>query len=197
MPYSFDLNPLLSDLKALDATRRLAFGVCLFERALPAFFQFQSDTGCPGGGVLRAALAQAWAALELGSTDPSFVSVSACEAALPDSEDHTSSFTSAAIDTVNIACCVLAFIQDQDVQQLVEAVEARRDTMDLFVQRSLDLDPADPNFEATITANPLMQEELGFLHDDLAFLQSTQGSAVWRATLDHVRAAPWPRLLGG
>ncbi|KRE90871.1 hypothetical protein ASG87_01660 [Frateuria sp. Soil773] len=197
MAHSFDLNPLLADLKALDPTRQLAFGVCVLERALPAFFQFQSDTGCLGGGVLRAALAQAWAALEQGAAPPAFVSVAACETVLPDSEDHASPFASAAIDTVNIACCVLAFLEDQDVQQLVEAVEARRDTLDLFVQRTLDLDPADRNFEATIAAHPLMQKELGFLHDDLAFLQATKGPAVWRATLDHVRAAPWPRQLGG
>lgn len=195
MPHSFDLNPLFAELKALDAPRRLAFGVCLFERALPAFFQFQSDTGCPGGGVLRAALAQAWTALETGTTPPSFVSVDACEAVLPDSEDHTSAFTSAAIDTVSIACCVLTFIEDGDMQHLVEAVEARRDTIDLFVQNHFNLDPADPNFEATITAHPLMQEELDFLHEDVAFLKSTQGSLVWRATLDHVSANRWPRLL--
>jgi uncharacterized protein YjaG (DUF416 family) len=196
MLHSVDLNPLFAELKALDAVRRLAFGVCLIERALPAFFQFQLDTGFPGGGVLRAALAQAWTALETGTASPSYVTVEMCEAVLPDSEDHTSAFTSAAIDTVSIACCVLTFMETGDVHQLVEAIEARRDTIDLFIQ-NYDLDPADPNFEAAITAHPLMQAELKFLHDDLAFLKATRSADVWQATLDHVRANSWPRLLQG
>jgi uncharacterized protein YjaG (DUF416 family) len=192
MPDLSDLNPLFVGLKALDATRRLAFGVCLFERAIPAFFQFQVDSGWPGGGVLRAALAQAWTALETGVAPSPYVSVEMCEAVLPDSEDHTSAFTSAAIDTVSIACCVLTFIETGDVQQLVEAVEARRDTIDLFIQNR-GLHSADQNFEATISAHPLMQAELEFLHEDLAFLKATQGSQVWRATLEYVGANRWPR----
>ena len=39
--HSFDAIALKGNLQHLDDDRRLAFGVCLFERSLPGFFQFQ------------------------------------------------------------------------------------------------------------------------------------------------------------
>src|SRR5699024_6616551 len=157
-----------SNLQCLDDDRRLAFGVCLFERSLPGFFQFQIDTGSVGGGELRTALAQCWSVLETGFDAPALVSAAACELVMPDSEGHTSVYTSAAIDAVNIACCMLDFLALRQLDPLMEAVQSRQDTLDLFIQNSTNLDPTSRNLEERIASHPLMQEELGFLHDDIA-----------------------------
>ena len=197
MTHSFDAIALQGNLQHLDDDRRLAFGVCLFERSLPGFFQFQIDTGSTGGGELRATLAQCWSVLETGFDGaPAFVSTAVCELVMPDSERHTSAYTSAAIDAVNIACCLLDFLAKRQLDPLIEAVRSRQDTLDLFIQNSTNLGPPGPSLEERIASHPLMQQELGFMHDDLALLRATVGTreAVWRATLNQVATREYDRL---
>lgn len=172
--YTFDPAFIGRSLKGLDESRRVAFGIFLLERALPAFFQFQIDTGCTGGGELRAALAQCWHALEHGSlpNDP-FITVMTCESLMPDSEDYTSIYTSSAIDAVNIACSLLSYFERKELRLLMEAVESRIDTIDLFIQNSDFINDKDTERETAIISHPLMQEELCFMYDDIAFLSAT------------------------
>ena len=179
MERSFDLTTILAGMERLNATGRFAFGVCILERALSGFLQFQSETGSVGGGELRAALAHCWSTLENGVAprDP-FVTLAACENILPDSEDYASAYTSAAIDAINIACNLLAYSQEPKLDLLVDSVHSRRDTFDLYIQNALDLDPADSHFEEKIANHPLMQEELGFMHGDVVFLQEAQQRGV-------------------
>lgn len=194
--HSFKSTTFLTGLKGLDDVRRLAFGVCVLERAISAFFQFQIDTGSAGGGEVRAALAQCWSALEKGFQSPAFVSIEACGKTMPDSENYSSHYTSAAIDAVNIACCLLEFITQPDPNKIIEVVQSRRDTFDIYIQNVTDMDASDVSFEDQLDAHPLMQEELGFLHDDLAFFQAMYGPAtrVWIETLDRVTTRDYRRL---
>jgi uncharacterized protein YjaG (DUF416 family) len=180
MMYTFDRSDIEARLKELSETRRLAFGIFLLERALPAYFQFQADSGTSGGAELRAALAQCWGALEFGERNggPKFVTVEACEKAMPDSEDHTSIYTSAAIDAANIACCLLSYLDSGELSNLMEAVEARWDTLYLFIINSTDIDPAVDGFQKDVLRNPLMQNELRLLHEDLASLKDTSEDAL-------------------
>lgn len=189
MNNSPDLPTILSGLERLDDTERLAFGVCLFERALSGYLQFQSETNSVGGGELRAALAHCWATLEIGVAPKNpFVTVAECEKVMPDSEAHISAYTSAAIDAVNIACNLLLYSVKRDLELLVEAVQSRRDTFDLFIQNALGLDPLGEGFEEKVATHPLMKEEMGFLHDDIRFLQESQmrGSTTFVSILDRV-----------
>lgn len=147
------------------------FGVFLLERALPEFLQFQIDTGGAGGAELRAALAQAWYAIETGAPRLSpFVTASDCDSLMPDSESSESLYTSAAIDAVNVAYYLLSYLECGDLDFLLKASESRRDTIDLFIQNNTDLSTLENGFEERITTHPLMQDELRFMHDDLAFL---------------------------
>ena len=196
MTHSFDATAFQGNLQCLDDDRRLAFGVCIFERSLPGFFQFQIDTGSTGGGELRSALAQCWSVLETGFDAPALVSTATCELVMPNSEEHTSVYTSAAIDSVNIACCLLDFLALRQLDPLIEAVQSRHDTVDLFIQNSMNLATPGPGLEERIASHPLMREELGFLYDDIAFLRATVGprKAVWRATLNQVVTHGYERL---
>jgi uncharacterized protein YjaG (DUF416 family) len=168
MTYLFELPAIQANLEGLDEVRRIAFGTLLLERALPGYFQFQLDTGSAGGAVLRAALAQCWASLEANTRNGTkYTSVEACERSLPDSEDYSSPYTSAAIDTANIACCVLEYLESGKLNSLMEAVEARWDTFYLFILNGTDIEDEE------VLHHPLMQEELRYMHEDITFLQTT------------------------
>lgn len=188
MTTSFDLPTIQAELKGLDEIQRIAFGTLLLERALPSYFQFQIETGFSGGSLLWAASAQCWAALEARTRKVApFVSVQACESALPDSEDYASPYTSAAIDTANIACCMLEYLEDGQLTSLIEAVQARGDTLYLFIVKDLD--------NEKVWAHPMMQEELRFMHDDIAFLRNMSSSTTLHtAVLERVRQLDYQRL---
>lgn len=188
MTTSFDLSVIQAELEGLDEVQRIAFGTLLLERAMPSYFQFQIETGFSGGSLVRAAAAQCWAALEACTRDvPPFVSLQACENALPDSEDYASPYTSAAIDTANIACCMLEYLEGGQLTSLIEAVQARGDTLYLFIVKDLD--------NEKVWAHPMMQEELRFMHDDIAFLRNMPSSTTLHtAVLERVHQLDYQRL---
>ncbi|HET7329260.1 DUF416 family protein [Dyella sp.] len=166
MTFSFDITAIKADLESLDEIRRVAFGTLLLERALPNYLKFQIDSGATGGAVLRAALAQCWATIELHTFGTEqFLSLAACEKVLPDSEDYSSPYTSAAIDATNIACCLLEYLEGRNLASIVEAVQSRWDTLYLFIINHTSLGPED------VLSHPLMQQELRFVHQDIVFLQ--------------------------
>lgn len=168
------IHQLSADVGQLDGVKALAFGIFLLERAMPAFFQFQCDTGWVGGGFMRAALAQCWAVLEGTPVDSvGFVSVDECERALPDSEDrHTSDYTSAAIDAVDIACNLLEYIKGGDASLIVASIIARCDTAELFNQDDKSIgESTDASVDAR-SDNRFLDEELESMQSDLEFLSS-------------------------
>jgi len=159
-----EIDQLSAGVRKLGGAKALAFGICLLERAMPAFFQFQCDTGWVGGGVMRAALARCWAVLEGGPAEVAkFVSIAECERVMPDSEArHASDYTSAAIDAVDIACNLLGFIENGDIELIVDSVTAQTDTIDLFVRLSDG------------SADSLLEEELDLMRDDLEFINAIE-----------------------
>ncbi|HEV2681743.1 MAG TPA: DUF416 family protein [Rhodanobacter sp.] len=196
--YSYDRDVIKKRLQMLDKTKSIAFGILALERALPNYFEFQIESGSLGGAELRAASAQCWAALELaphsGST---FVTVEACEEFLPDPDDHnTSAYTSAALDAVNIACCLLTYLDSGDVPTLMEIVEARWDTLYLFIGNGMEIQPSAPGFQEEILHHPLMQEELSFVYEDIDFLHALPGDSksVLAATIRRTNLQDYRRL---
>jgi uncharacterized protein YjaG (DUF416 family) len=174
-----EIEQLSAGVRTLGGAKALAFGICLLERAVPAFFQFQCDTGWVGGGVMRAALARCWAVLEGSPADVAkFVSIAECERAMPDSEGrHASDYTSAAIDAVDIACNVLGFIENGDIELIVDSVTAQTDTIDLFVRQSDG------------SADSLLEEELDLMRGDLKFINAVDAdpTVLFPAVMKRVR----------
>lgn len=197
MEYVFNQSLLADQIEELGDAKRLAFGVFLLERALPGFFQFQIDSGYLGGGELRAALAQCWHTLEAGQQYANtFITVEACEKFLPDSEDHSSAYTSAAIDAVDIACDLLSYLQSAEKQLLIDAAVAQYDTVYLFIQNNSYPDSSGDQLADKIVHHPLMQEELRFMYSDIEFLRTipNEGHAVWLAALEHVTRLDYRKL---
>jgi uncharacterized protein YjaG (DUF416 family) len=187
MTHRFEPAALERRLGALSPQGRIAFGVLLLERALPNFLQFSIETGAPGGAVLRGALARLWDVLEgeagRGGRFPE-VTATTCESIGPDTEDFSSLYTSAALDAVGIACNVLAYWESQEIGLLVESASLRRDTIDMFLQNTLNINTSSPDFEERLLTHPLMQEELGFQQADLACLtRSGPHESLWQSVL--------------
>lgn len=171
--YRFEPDAILTSLHELSHGKRVAFGIFVLERALPAFFQFQIETGWRGGAELRAALAQGWYVLEMGSLPSrSFTTVATCEQLVPDSEAHASAYTSAAIDAVDATCGFLSFLEHGETNLLMEMVRSRIDTIDLFIQDNTKREAVSTDFENKIVAHPLMQGELRLINADIEFLDS-------------------------
>ncbi len=154
---------------------------------MPNFLWFAAETGAPGGAVLRGAHAKLWGLLEGRSAAEPFASVTAkaCEIFAPDSELYSSLYTSSALDAITIACHVLDYADLNRTDLLVEAARLRRDSVDLFLQRTEQIDPTASDFEARLLTHPLMQEEHGFQDADLTFLEKwrSRGSEAWPAVL--------------
>lgn len=187
--YRFEPDTILASLHKLSHGKRVAFGVFVLERALPPFFQFQIETGWQGGAELRAALAQGWYVLEMGSLPSrSFTTVAACERLMPNSEVFASAYTSGAIDAVEVTCNFLSFLEHGEARLLIEMVRSQIDTIDLFIQNNTRLEASDSDFESQIVAHPLMQDELRLISDDIAFLDSIgdENSKTFSRVLDRV-----------
>lgn len=192
------LDQVSAGIRGLEGVRALAFGICLLERATPAFFQFQRDTGWIGGGIVRAAVAQCWAVLEGESVEEvNFVSIAQCERAIPDSEgDFESNYTSAAIDAVDIACNLLLYVKNGDVDLIVNSVIAQIDTIELFLQNHESLHgplgmPEDAHHDGGI-----LKEELDFMRKDLEFVKTIDlnEKALFRLVLQRVLALDYRSL---
>lgn len=185
-------------VRELNCRKALAFNICLLERALPAYFRFQCDSSSYGGGVLRAALAQGWAALESPSGDVSpFVSVGDCERLLPDSEDpYPSDYTSAAIDAIDIACNLLVYLQDKNVKLVVDSIISRVDSIDLYVSNRRNATGMRAGYRVDAMAHPLMLEEFNFMAEDIAFLNTADErfSPLFVQLLERVSTLEYGRL---
>jgi uncharacterized protein YjaG (DUF416 family) len=188
MNESSGIDRLSAGIRKLDGIRALAFGICLLERAMPAFFQFQCDTGWARGGVMRAAVAQCWAVLEGHSGETAnFVSVSDCERAMPDSEgSYASDYTSAAIDAVDIACNLLVYVGSGEIDLITSSVTARTDTIELFIQDYESARKANGHAEGGDSAHSILAEELDFMRADLEFISAIDEKALFPEVLGRV-----------
>lgn len=194
MNESSEIDELSVGIRNLSRAKALAFGVCLLERAMPAFFQFQRDTGWVGGGVMRAAVAQCWAALEGRSAEAAeFVSVPECESVMPDSEgDFASDYTSAAIDAVDIACNLLVFLGNGEVELIVNSVTSQCDTIELFIQNDV-LNVGERNEHRSTS---LLKEEIDSMRSDLEFIRAIAADerVIFATLLERVLVLEYSRL---
>jgi uncharacterized protein YjaG (DUF416 family) len=188
MSYRFDRRELAKAIAVLTRVHKLAFGIFMLERALPDFLRFQQDTSAPGGAVIRAILANCWSHLERPESTIRDVTLAECEAAIPDSEKYASPYTSAAIDAGTIACSLQEFLHTGMDDLLLDAAQARIDTVDMFLQQIVNFESGEPGFEEAIRLHPMMQAELRLLSEDLNFLAKIDGrtDTLLRETLNRV-----------
>jgi uncharacterized protein YjaG (DUF416 family) len=168
---TFDEGRLGRSLRKLPPWKRIAFMAQIGERMLPNFQRFSAETGFGDVSVLRNALDTAWAWIESGRLLSNLAELrEACEQQAPDTELFSSPYTSAALDAANVAALLLDALEQPDEAQPVDVASLARDTVDLFVQERMNLDPNAPGFEETILRHHLMQSELRHQREDLEAL---------------------------
>jgi uncharacterized protein YjaG (DUF416 family) len=172
----YDEEELGKSLNSLPAWKRIAFMAQIGERLLPNYERFSAVTGFGDVSPLRKALDAAWTWIELGIVADDLNGMrDACERQAPDTEKFRSPFTSAALDAANVAAAILDALERPDDAQPVEVASLARDTVDLFVQELMDLDPSAPGFEEAILQHYLMQRELRRQREDLEALTKSTG----------------------
>jgi uncharacterized protein YjaG (DUF416 family) len=173
MQQAFGENLTTAQLSRLPSESRLAFAAACAQRCIANYATFFRETHWGNPQAVESALHQVWRWC-LGESQPPTQHIRALadqlEDLAPDAEDFTSLFVSSAQDAVFAVCCLLDYCCDKDVTRLVEATRYATDSIDLYVQEVLELDPQDPLLEAKILAHPLMQQELERQNRDMTAL---------------------------
>lgn len=159
----------MARLGQLDARRQLTFGAACCERLLPNYEAFSQDACWGDATPLRHALDRIWAHLggAVLAADEAGTALEACEAAVPDSEEHTSLYVTAAQDACFAVCALYDFVQDPQADHIADVARFAIDSVDLYVQEIERMHPDDPRLEHKITNHWLMQRELAQQESDL------------------------------
>ncbi len=169
----FDEERLCKLLKKLAAWKRIAFMAQTGMRMVPNYERFSVETGFGDVSVLKRAFDAAWAWVESEEVPDDLTALrEACDQQAPNTEQFQSPYTSAALDAANAAAAILDAIECPDKAQPTEVASLARDTVDLFVQQLMNLDPNTPSFEEAIVRHDLMQRELRRQREDLEALMN-------------------------
>jgi len=165
----FNAGELKLALLKMDPSRMLAFGLLCAERMLPNYIAFQRQFGWGDTVKLQDALALASKVAFDQFSRPHNTNflIESCESQAPSSDQFDSLLVTAAQDVCFAICCLLDFINDVDVEKIVQAATYSIDSIDLYVQEIEKMNPEDPRLEGKILLHPLMQEELKAQHCDL------------------------------
>ena len=163
MNIRFEPESVRRRAELLPPLHRVAFAASCCERLLPNYEAFSSEMRWGSPGILRSGLDYVWRVLERKQVDHSEVQrlVQLCEKIIPDTEEFSSAYTSAALDAGTAVVETLRLLIDSTPQRLVDIATFSRDTVDMFIQQRDHLDfNTDPAFENKICRDPLMVREL-------------------------------------
>lgn len=173
---TFDEDRLRRSLQKLPPWKQIAFMVQVGERMLPNYSRFSAEAGFGDVSVLRNALDAAWTWIESGQLLDNVAELrDACDQQAPNTEQFHSPYTSAALDAANVAAIILDALEQPDEARPVDVASLARDTVDLFIQEHMNLDPNAPGFEETILRHHLMQTELRHQREALEALTKLFG----------------------
>jgi hypothetical protein len=168
---AFDEEALRRCLQRLAVWQRLAFLALIDTRMLSNYERFSTETGFGDVSVLRTAIDAAWTRVESGKLPNDLIALrEACDRQAPNTEEFRSPYTSAALDAANAAAITLAALENPDESLVVEVASLSRDSVDIFVQSDINLDPNTSGFEEAILRHHLMQRELRNQREDLEAL---------------------------
>ncbi|HEY0332292.1 MAG TPA: DUF416 family protein [Stenotrophomonas sp.] len=191
----FNETSLLLRATGMPGWMRIAFMVYCCERMLPHYRYFSDEAGFGDRGALRGALDDAWTWIESGTLRGCISTlVLACEKQAPDTGNFSSIYTSAALDAATATAITVGATSDPTVAHLIDVASLARDTVDLFVQKSEDIEPNESHFEERILASPLMQAELRIQKESLEFLNGLHDK---RETVARQLRVQWSNLARG
>ena len=143
---------------------------------VPNFRRFAMESGFGDVPVLENALATAWTWLETEKVSSELSELRmAVENQAPDKEDFKSVYTSAALDSVSAISSLLDALE-LNVADVSGVATLARDSIDLFVQDLMNLDPSESQFEEKIQQHEIMRNEMLMQQQQLKELQDLRGS---------------------
>jgi uncharacterized protein YjaG (DUF416 family) len=131
------------------------------ERLYPNYGLFVQHTGWGDAATLRAALDEAWQALEEGRMASDWrSSLRQCETVTPDTENFVSSYVSAALDAAVSVQLLLEVLGDFDQSKVIDVAQLAFDTVSMYVELNETTDfPNSKGGNGTLK-HPLVQAEL-------------------------------------
>jgi uncharacterized protein YjaG (DUF416 family) len=183
-------------LGGLPGAAAAAFAASCCERMLPHYAAFAREVGWGAPALLRAALDRAWEHLLGRRLEPAEAEAlfRRIESVAPDTDEFASDWTSPALDA---ACAVAAAIGSCLADAAARAVETHQwavDTVDMYVQGSLEVGTSDRRVDELVLRDPRMQRELAKQAADVEALRSA--AVLDAAFLTRFRAAAAPHGLG-
>lgn len=179
MLYKFDDKFLYEKLIELPFFYRIAFGASCCERLLPNYKKFVEEEKWGNYKFLEDTLEEIWSYIcgkEL-IDDRIMMLAKRCYEVTPDADEFSSIYTSFAIDAGGAVYETLRSCLDKGVKHIVDVASFARDTVDMYIQETDNMDYSDIDFEYKILNDQLMQNELKKQLDDLELLsKQKQGS---------------------
>jgi len=163
----FDERALSTSLRGLTAWRQIVFMAMCCERMLPHYRLFSEEAQFGDVLILQNGIDEVWRWVLTGDTDKAASMVEACERQAPNTEEHKSKYTSAALDCASAVATTLEAIAGSTEPRAMDTAELARDTVDLYVQQETNVEPNALGFEEAIRCHPLMQRELRRQREDL------------------------------
>ena len=151
--------------------KQQAFLALLCQRLVPNFHAFENEIGRPNDPTLDRLVDKAWTMLESGEV-PSDVlkDAGAAEALGPETEDHTTVLVSAALDAAVAVGLLMRTFVERDTETVLDAHALVRDTLEMYIEQTEELQPNDPSLEARLHEHPLVQAERRHQADAVATL---------------------------
>ncbi len=161
MEQDFDENSLLFKLRPLSYPQKTLFTLSCCERLYPNYEVFFEKHNWGDHELLRNSLDLIWSLFEenkrLKKTNTLLKDI---DKICPDTEEFNSIYVSPALDSAVSIILLIEFIINGSTKKIVEAASLARDTVDMYVQVTENIQPDNPNLEKMILEHPLMQKEL-------------------------------------
>jgi uncharacterized protein YjaG (DUF416 family) len=173
---AFDPDSLRSELVRLSVLHRVAFCASCCQRMLPNYEKFHRMEEWGNPNVLKTGLAEVWAFLAGQRMATSHLEALArdCANAAPDTERFSSLYTSSGLDAASSIVETLRCSVDGEPARAVQVATSARDSVDMYIQMTKDLDSSGPAMEEAIANDPLMRREIEKQQADLAGLRGIQ-----------------------
>jgi len=173
----FDESKLTKALSELPFKQRVAFAAACCERLLPNYLAFVVMEGWGSSTIMQQALNEIWGFLQGGVLSEERVQElrTACEAAMPDSEDFTSIFTGPAQNAASATIYTLECCVDGDSERIAMvgrlAIHTVDDYLNVVNDPMTDVHGSNMAFDQWLEQAPLMAAEVDAQQQDLGLLK--------------------------
>jgi uncharacterized protein YjaG (DUF416 family) len=176
--HKFDESRVADRLARVSPRARVAFAAACAERLFPTYRQYVARAGVNDDGALRRMLDAAWdAAAGMPHAQGAELAdlIETCMDLIPNSEGGPPFRELPVAEDCGAAVAYsLRCLENEDAREAAWAARCAYEAMDHVVVRRTGIDVNAHRAEGRILANPLIQTELGFQEEDLAWLESNR-----------------------